>query len=133
MRVTKTIKEYIEKQVKAAMTSTSEAEAKWEKERQLVADFRESANEKLKVYASELIAEFCEENGFTPAAGWELIPNSWIGISEKGYLPSRYEADKVKKERTKAINSAIENIIITLELGGNKADLDKMLNDLRGE
>lgn len=133
MRVTKTIKEYIEKQVKAAMASTSEAEEKWNKERQLVADFRESATKKLEGYASELIAEFYEENGFTPSNTWALIPSDWIKISEKGYLPSKYEADKAKNERTKAINSAIENIIITLELGGNKADLDKMLNDLKGE
>ena len=133
MRVTKVIKEYIEKQVKAIMSSTSEAEEKWNKERTLVNDFRNSAQEKLTAYASELIAEFCEENGFTPSNTWELIPNGWIGISEKGYLPSKYEADKVKNQRTKEINSTIEDIIVTLELGGSRADLDEMLNNLRGE
>jgi hypothetical protein len=133
MRVTKTIKEYIEKRVKAIMPTTSEAEEKWNKERQLVADFRESATKKLERYASELIAEFYEENGFTPSNTWALFPNDWIKVSEKGYLPSKYEADTAKNKRTKEINEAIENIIVALELGGTKAELEEMLNNLRGE
>ena len=28
------------------------------------------------------------------------------------------------------VNKAVDNIIVTLELGGNKADLDRMLSEL---
>lgn len=133
MRVTKTIREYIEKQVKAIMPKTSPEEEIYQFEYQKIQDFRNSASEKLKAYASELIAEFYEENGFTPTESWSLKPNSWMGINESGSLPSCAKSYVAKSQREKATRDAIENIIVTLELGGNKADLDKILSDLKGE
>ncbi len=133
MRVTKTIKEYIEKRVKAIMPTTTPEEEAYEAERRCYEDFRKSAEEKLKAYASELIAEFYEESGITPNEHFKLRPNSYISITYDGQLPTTAKANTAKSKREKEINEAIENIIVTLELGGTRAELEKMLNNLRGE
>lgn len=133
MRVTKTIKEYIEKRVKVIMPTTTPEEEAYNKERQLVEDFRNSAHDKLKAYAESLIAEFYEENGLRPSETFKLKPNTWLGVSYDGQLPSAAKANSAKNKRVKETNEAIENIIVTLELGGTRAELEEMLNNLRGE
>lgn len=133
MRVTKTIKEYIEKRVKAIMPTTTPEEEAYNKERQLVEDFRNSAQDKLKAYAESLIAEFYEESGLHPSETFKLKPNTWMGVNYEGQLPTCAKANGAKNKRMKETNEAIENIIVTLELGGTRAELEEMLNNLRGE
>lgn len=133
MRVTKTIKEYIEKRVKAIMPTTTPEEEAYETERRCYEDFRKRAEEKLKAYASELIAEFYEESGIAPNETFKIKPNGWMGINYEGQLPSCAKANCAKNKRVKETNEAIENIIVTLELGGTRAELEEMLNNLRGE
>lgn len=132
MRVTKTIKDYIEKRVKAIMPTTTPEEEAYNKERQLVEDFRKSAEAKLKAYASELIAEFHEESGIAPTEYFKIKPNCWMGVSYEGQLPTAAKANTAKNKRVKETSEAIENIIVTLELGGTRAELEEMLNNLRG-
>lgn len=133
MRVTKTIKEYIEKRVKAIMPTTTPEEEAYEAERRCYEDFRNSAQDKLKAFAESLIAKFYEESGIRPSETFKIKPNSWIGIGYDGQLPSYAKSNTAKNKRVKEINEAIENIIVTLELGGTKAELEEMLNSLRGE
>ena len=133
MRVTKTIKEYIEKRVKAIMPTTTPEEEAYEAERRCYEDFKKNADEKLKAYASELIAEFYEESGLTPNECFKIKPNTWMGVNYEGQLPSCAKANSAKHKRVKEVNEAIENIIVTLELGGTRAELEEMLNNLRGE
>jgi len=133
MRVTKTIREYIEKRVKAIMPTTTPEEEAYEAERRLLEDFRNSASEKLKAYASELIAEFHEESGIAPNEHFKLKPNTWMGVNYEGQLPTAAKANTAKDKRVKETKEAIENIIVTLELGGTRAELEEMLNNLRGE
>lgn len=133
MRVTKTIREYIEKQVKTIMPKSSPEEEIYQSEHQKVQDFCNSATETLKAYASELIAEFCEENDFHLTDGWSLKPSLHLTIREYGQLPSYAKSYEAQRAREKTTKDAIENIIVTLELGGTKAELEEMLNNLRGE
>lgn len=41
------------------------------------------------------------------------------------------KADKAWSKRQKEMNEAYNNILLALELGGSKEELDKMLNELR--
>lgn len=132
MRVTKTIKEYIEKRVKAVMPTTTPEEEAYEAERRCYEDFKKSAEEKLKAYASELIAEFYEESGIAPNEHFKIKPNTWTGVTYDGQLPTWAKANGAKNKRVKETNEAIENIIVTLKLGGTRAELEEMLNNLRG-
>jgi hypothetical protein len=44
--------------------------------------------------------------------------------------PIEIKANTDKENRRKAVNQKIEDIIVTLELGGTKADLEKMLSEI---
>jgi len=43
----------------------------------------------------------------------------------------RTELDKLKEKTKNERDAKIKDIIVTLELGGNKEDLDRMLNDIQ--
>ena len=44
--------------------------------------------------------------------------------------PIEMKANTDRDNRRKAVNKKIEDIIVTLELGGTKADLEKMLSEI---
>ena len=133
MRVTKKVENYIREQVKAKVMPKYEAE-KAEAARiiDIKNDIESRASKAAREAAKAVYAEAKEYSEF-----FELnessIENAYLScyrpISIKNFIytnsvynwESRYAAE---------VNKIVDNIIVTLELGGNKADLDRMLNEI---
>ena len=133
MRVTKKVENYIREQVKAKVMPKYEAE-KAESKRILSIrnDIENRACEAAKQAAMAVFAEVKEYDDI-----FELDENSIrkaylscyrpIGIKDFCYTDSVH---KWESRYTEEVNKIVDNIIVTLELGGNKADLDRMLNEI---
>ena len=133
MRVTKKVENYIREQVKAKVMPKYEAE-KAESKRILSIrnDIENRACEAAKQAAMAVFAEVKEYDDI-----FELDENSIrkaylscyrpIGIKDFCYTDSVH---KWESRYAEEVNKIVDNIIVTLELGGNKADLDRMLNEI---
>lgn len=133
MRVTKKVENYIREQVKAKVMPKYEAE-KAESKRiiNLRNDIENRACEAAKQAAMAVFNEVKQYNDI-----FELDENSVrkaylscsrpIGIKDFCYTNSVH---KWESRYTEEVNKIVDNIIVTLELGGNKADLDRMLNEI---
>lgn len=132
MKVTRLIREYVAEQVAAKYPET-EAEKQYTKEIKIIEDKVQELNEKIKDYALDL----CEQ------ANKDLGIDDWaIDDHVHLYSPTRYllssgwnnpyirSLNSLKEERTKKINNAIKDILVNLELGATKAELDMMLRKL---
>ena len=133
MRVTKKVENYIREQVKAKVMPKYEAE-KAESKRiiNLRNDIENRACEAAKQAAMAVFAEVKEYDDI-----FELDENSIrkaylscsrpIGIKDFCYTDSVH---KWESRYAEEVNKIVDNIIVTLELGGNKADLDRMLSEI---
>lgn len=130
MRVTKLIREYVEKKVNKSYPK-SVAELVYEEHNRKINDAITEANEKVYEYAKALAEELNAKYGF-PADSNLQARNDYNAIKNKyDYDSEIYQAyRKAKDERKKKIETKIEEILITLELGGSKADLDEMLANI---
>ena len=130
MRVTKLIREYVEKKVKESYPKTA-AEIAYEEHNKNINHAITEANEKVYEYAKKLVEELNVKYGFPTDANlkacnnYNAITNKYSGDSE---IYRAYR--KAKDERQKKIEEKIEEILLTLELGGSKADLDEMLANI---
>lgn len=130
MRATKLIKEYVEKQVKARFPKSMD-EILWDHETERMSKAITEANEKIEEYAQKIVAELNEKYNFSEEYKLkEYRDRCYVSNTStydcKNYLASR----KAREAREKKINETIENILITLELGGTKAELEEMLNNI---
>lgn len=131
MRVTKTVKEYIEKCVREKVYKKYETEANEAKrQNDILSDFEEDMNKLIRKMAEEKIKAFIEENSFievTDNKGWSVNYGYTLKIKNRIYENSvhnwRHRADKETNEK-------VTDIIVTLELGGTRADLDRMLSEI---
>ena len=130
MRVTKLIREYVEKRVREAYPK-SEAELAWEakskKVNEALTKANELVNEASKKIAEEINAEFGLAVGGYRLEGRDdtyckIVYTTYYGDCEE-YQVCR----KAEEERRKKITETIEEILISLELGGTKAELEEML------
>ena len=130
MRVTKLIKEYVAKKVEEKFPKTV-AELVWEEHRKNISDAITEANEKVFEFAKKLAEELNAKYGF-PAGNDLSACDYHNSVSNKyNYDSEIYQAyRKAKDEREQKINEKIEEILLTLELGGSKADLDEMLANI---
>lgn len=128
MRVSKVVREYIEKQV-CAKYPKSESEIIAEEISNLVnkanQELLEEVDKAKKEIANRIIAKYglTKEMGKQESAYHEYKFSTWNSPIER-------KANTDKEKRRKAINQKIEDIIVTLELGGTKADLEKMLSEI---
>lgn len=133
MRVTKLIREYVEKKVKEAYPK-SEAELIWEEKSRRTNEALTRANDVVEAYAKKVAEEFNAEFGL---GDYNLKPfegRNWFSTSYYGDCEEFRACRKAEDERRKKIAETIEEILINLELGGTKADLDEMLAKVgRGE
>lgn len=127
MRVTKLIKEYVEREIKARIPKSAE-EVAWETERERMNEAITEGNERIEALEKEVAKELNLKYGFTkdycliPKKHYSTITDKYYGDSEiyKAYC-------KAKREREEKIFKAIEEILLTLELGGTKTELEEML------
>lgn len=132
MRVTKIIREYVEKTVNALpkfKDKTTEEKA-YDEIHSKIEAFKMGVADEVEAFVNEAIARFKEQNN---------IPNDIDIKFHSCYYPvqsSMYGSqiakahDKAKNDRTSAKYKAIEEILVNLELGGTRAELDEMLKKL---
>ena len=128
MRVSKTVKDYIEKQVRAKFPKTEE-ELQYEKVNHTVNTANNEYHELMAQARQEIVKKLVEKYGLTDNMVEEKTSYSYSPFGT-WKTKEREQANKAERERNTAINETIENIVVTLELGGTKADLEKMLAEI---
>lgn len=127
MRVTKLIREYVEKKVKEAYPK-SEAELIWEEKSRRANEALTRANDIVEAYAKKIGEEINFEFGLVDGYRIKAFDGrNWFGTSWYGDCEEYQASRKAEDERRKKIAETIEEILISLELGGTRADLDEML------
>ena len=129
MRVTKTIREYIEKNVTALFPTENElpevvAYNNLSKKREALIDEAVTEIQALcDKHLARINAQLPDDYGIK-----ELHP--YYNFKWSSDCESRRVADNAKKARKTAIQEAIDEIVVALELGGTKDTLDRMLKEL---
>ena len=133
MRVTKKVENYIREQVKAKVMPKYEAE-KAESKRilNIKNDIENRASKAAREAAMAVFAE-AREYGDILELDESSIQNSYLScyrpITIKDFCYTN-SVHKWESRYTEEVDKIVDNIIVTLELGGNKADLDRMLSEL---
>ena len=141
MKVTKIIREYIEEKINAKYDPMIKATE--DKYRDANDDYQEvvqAVREKLEVYVREEFRKALAEY-YTPEGLEDLIPADIkkrrdLVSNPYSYSSRTKHAEALDNElnalRTKR-NQAIRNVLIGLELGGTKKDLDRLLEEALAE
>lgn len=134
MRVTKAVREYIEKQVRAKVEQKYEAEKNESKRiKDIKADIETRAAEAARQAA---IAVFMEAKNYEDILDFDekfmqdiYMSGSYrvLGLKDEVYQNSVH---RWSRRMQNEVEEKVQDIIVTLELGGNKADLDRMLSEL---
>ena len=134
MRVTKKVENYIREQAKAKIAPKYEAE-KAEAKRiiDLQSDIQRRAAEAAKQAAIAVLSEakeysdVLEYNEHEAERMYMGSINYVVTLKDRCYVHSIHHwSDRMRDE----VNKIVDDIIVTLELGGNKADLDRMLSEI---
>lgn len=132
MRVTKKVQEYIERQVREKIYAKYENE-RLEAERQskILDEFWEKMTETVERQAEAMVSEFLEEHDdiVERSSDRDIIHycSYVLQLKDKCYINSVH---KWRERANKEVRENVDNIIVTLELGGSKADLDRMLSEI---
>ena len=128
MRVSKIIREYVEKTITTKMPY-GEPTITYKRHYQSLSDLTDQLNEKVNAYAEELLASVGNlPEGFTiKKTHWSIFESSTWN-SPMHTAASAHER-KVRENREKAI----ETILVELELGATKADLERLIAEAIGE
>ena len=127
MRVSKTVREYIEKQVASKFPKT-EIELYQEQQEQIANQMNKEYYDRVEKAKAEIITSLAQEYKIHEEE--IAIRNNYGNVFSTFNTPTAMKANTAKSERQKAINEQIYNIIVTLELGGTKADLERMLAEI---
>ena len=124
MRVTKIIREYVEKTVTAKMPYGTPVE-EFQAANKELNDLHDRLEEQVDTYAKELLASVSNlPEGFTIKR-----TNNRIFTASSWNSPM-YEASNVhKREICDKRAAAIERILLELELGATKADLERLIEE----
>lgn len=133
MRVTKKVENYIREQVKAKVMPKYEAE-KAESKRiiDIKNDIENRASKAAKQAAMAVFAE-AKEYGDIFELNEDSIQRAYLSCYNPVRIKDFSYTDSIHKWESRyaeEVNKIVDNIIVTLELGGNKADLDRMLNEI---
>lgn len=127
MRVSKTVREYIEEQVASKFPKT-ENELQYEQNEQIANAMNKEYLAEMEKAKVSVIASLREKYGVTD----DIVvtrPN-YGNVFSTFSTKARDKADLDKQARQKAINEKIKGIIVSLELGGTKEDLESMLAEI---
>ena len=127
MKVSKIVREYIEEQVASKFPKT-ESELQYERNEQVANAMNKEYSEELEKAKESIIANLCEKYGITDDT--VVSRKSYGNVFSAYATKARDKADLDRQARQKAIQEKIRDIIITLELGGTKADLERMLAEI---
>lgn len=124
MRVTKIIREYVEKTVTNALPFGAPRDEYIAAEQELN-DLRDQLEEQVDTYAKELLASIDNlPEGFTIKRTHSCIfsASSW---NSPMHCASNAHQKEVRDKRA----AAIERILVELELGATKADLERLIEE----
>lgn len=127
MRVSKTVKEYIAEQVASKFPKT-EVELVQEQQEQKANQMNQEYYERVEKAKTEIIASLAKEYNINENE--IAIRSNYGNVFTSLNTPTAMKAKTANMNRQKAINKKINEIIIALELGGTKADLEKMLAEI---
>lgn len=135
MRVTKTIREYIEKEVAiriAPKYAAEKAEAK--RQNKALKDFCDACfDEAMSAFNKYFDANFAEIADFAADEREERYPPLSMYTNRMASIKNRMELNGVhqwERRRNTEIKKLVDEIIVNLELGGTKAELMDMLNKI---
>lgn len=123
MRVTKIIREYVEKTINSKLVYGAPKE-EYETASKKLSDLGIEINKKVEAYAAQLIAEAQPSlpEGFKlNLSNYNAV--NWSSYGSPMYDKSQAHIDEIKKKRA----AAIESILVELELGATKADLERLI------
>ena len=133
MRVTKKVENYIREQVKAKVMPKYEAE---KAEAARIIGIKNDIESRASKAAKEAaMVVFAEAKEYSELFGLDekSIENAYLScyhpISIKNFMYTN-SVYKWESRYNEEVDKIVDNIIVTLELGGNKADLDRMLNEI---
>jgi hypothetical protein len=128
MRVSKTVREYIEKQVASKFAKT-ENELQYEQDNCRVAMANDEYHQLMKQHSEQVTKQLVEKYNITKDMVEE---KSSYAYSPFGTWKTKIRelADKDRRVRQEEQAKKVNDIIVTLELGGTKADLEKMLAEI---
>ena len=126
MRVTKLIREYVEKTITNKM-AYGEPTKKFEAARKLLDETKQSVEEKVEAYAKTLVAE---ANSGLPE-GFRIYLSDAYGYVRSSHYDAPLAKAAVAHEREvrEKRKTAIESILLELELGATKADLERLIEE----
>lgn len=123
MRVTKLIREYVEKTITAKMPY-GEPTAEYKAACAQMCDLKTEVNEKVVAYAKQL----CEEATAQLPEGFYIKLHSNFPITSNSCnSPLQYAAGSHERAIREKRAEAIESILLELELGATKADLERLI------
>lgn len=128
MRVSKVVREYIEKQV-ASKFAKSENELYYEQVKNNVNVANDEYHKLMKKASEEIIKELMAKHNIAEDMFKERIGYSYAPF-ETYCTEVRELADKDRRARQEEQAKKVNDIIVNLELGGTKADLEKMLAEI---
>ena len=125
MRVTKIIREYVEKTITAKMPY-GEPTAEYKEACAKMVDLKTEVNAKVVEYAKQL----CEEATAQLPEGFFIKLHSDFPVtSNSNTSPLAYAACTHERAVREGRAKAIENILVELELGATKADLERLITE----
>ena len=135
MRVTKNVREYIEREVEKKLMPKYEAEKAEAKFQETALNaFLEGASKAAEdayyAYFNEHWAEvedFCESNIDNEYSRPHFYNSRAAALKDKCYYESIHCWDRRLRDESKRV---VSDIIVTLELGGGRAELEEMLNNI---
>ena len=127
MRVSKAVREYIEKQVASKFPKT-EIELYQEQQEQVASKMNQEYQDRVEKAKAEIVASIAKEYEINESD--IAIRHNYGNVFSTFNTPTAMKAHPAKSERQTAIRSKIEDIIVTLELGGTKADLERLLAEI---
>ena len=134
MRVTKKVENYIREQVKAKVIPKYEAEkAESARIKELQSDIQARAAEAARQAALAVLEEAKEHADvleYNEAEANRMYLNGLAYVISLKDLICISSVHKWSRRMEEEVNKIVDDIVVTLELGGNKADLDRMLSEI---
>ena len=134
MRVTKKVENYIREQVRAKIAPKYEWErAEAKRITELQSDIQARAAEAARQAALAVLEEAKEH---ADVLEYHEVEAERMCLNHLAYVVTLKDSiyissvHKWHRRMDEEVNKVVDDIIVTLELGGNKADLDRMLSEL---
>ena len=128
MRVSKTVREYIEKQVASKFAKT-ENEINYDLKNTIVNSANSEYHDLMKKASEEITKQLIAKYKITEDMVEEKSCYSYSPFGT-WKTKARELADKDRRVRQEEQTKKVNDIIVNLELGGTKADLEKMLSEI---